>query len=292
MDDRIEDALAAGRGAVRRADHPPLEHAFDEAVKRRHLVAPFRGVYVSARHAETLGVRAQALAAADPDAVIHGPAAAHLVGWPGVGDPGVVTASSLRVGPRDGFRIDRRRVPRELTRRWEGLRLTSRALTALDLVGVLGPQALDDALRLGVRLDQLHDAVARLPHRPGNRHLRDLLRDSRDRPWSEAERVAHRSLRRNGVRGWVANHAVCLDRDSDAVVDIAFRWLRLAVEVDGYAHHGTRQAFVRDRLRDVRLAAVGWHVVRFAASAVLSDPDGFAARVRGLVAMRRRQLTG
>lgn len=292
MDARIAAVLAAGRGSVRRADHPDLEHAFDDAVRSGALVAPFRGVYVRAQEAVSLGVRARALAAADPDAVIRAPAAAHLIGWPGVPDPGVLTASSLRLGSRPGFRLDRRRVPSELTRRWEGLRLTSRALTALDLVETLGPQAIDDALRLGVRLDQLRDAVTRLPQRAGNTRLRAILHDSRDRPWSEAERAAHRALRASGVTGWVANHVVCLDRDTDAVLDIAFRWLRLAIEVDGYTHHATHPAFGRDRQRDARLAALGWQVVRFPASAVLADPDAFAASVRELVAMRRRQLAG
>ena len=34
------------------------------------------------------------------------------------------------------------------------------------------------------------------------------------------------------------------------------------MELDGYAAHGTRAAFERDRARDLRLQAEGWRVVR------------------------------
>ena len=45
-------------------------------------------------------------------------------------------------------------------------------------------------------------------------------------------------------------------------VDCFWRDARLAVEVDGYAYHGSARAFVRDRKRDSALAAAGIQVVR------------------------------
>jgi very-short-patch-repair endonuclease len=46
-------------------------------------------------------------------------------------------------------------------------------------------------------------------------------------------------------------------------VDFVWRDRRLIVEVDGYAHHRSPQAFERDRERDVRLGMAGWRVLRF-----------------------------
>jgi very-short-patch-repair endonuclease len=43
-------------------------------------------------------------------------------------------------------------------------------------------------------------------------------------------------------------------------IDIAYPEQRLAIECDGYEHHGTREAFENDRVRTTRLAALGWRV--------------------------------
>lgn len=45
-------------------------------------------------------------------------------------------------------------------------------------------------------------------------------------------------------------------------VDFLWRGPRLVVEVDGFAYHGNRAAFERDRDRDATLAAAGYRVVR------------------------------
>jgi very-short-patch-repair endonuclease/predicted transcriptional regulator of viral defense system len=44
--------------------------------------------------------------------------------------------------------------------------------------------------------------------------------------------------------------------------DCVWRQLRLIVELDGHAAHGTRSAFESDRERDRRMQAEGWRVVR------------------------------
>ncbi|WP_400994071.1 DUF559 domain-containing protein [Agromyces sp. GXQ0307] len=54
---------------------------------------------------------------------------------------------------------------------------------------------------------------------------------------------------------------------------------RLAVETDGFAHHGDREAFVRDRRRDEELLRRGIPTLRLAASDVLADPKAAALRV-------------
>ncbi|NLA28292.1 MAG: DUF559 domain-containing protein, partial [Propionibacterium sp.] len=162
------------------------------------------------------------------------------------------------------------------------------SLTALDLVPTLGAQAIDDALRRGVPLADLHSARAATAGRAGNGYIQQLLSDSRDEPWSQAERIAHRALRDAGISGWRANVTISLGRDRDAKPDLCFSGLALIIEIDGWKYHRDRQSFVRDRRRDADLAALGWQVVRFPASDVLRDPRGFATAVRRIVTARQR----
>jgi very-short-patch-repair endonuclease len=53
--------------------------------------------------------------------------------------------------------------------------------------------------------------------------------------------------------------------------DFASLTHRIVVEVDGYEHHSTREAFLADRIRERRIQARGWRVIRFAASEVQHD---------------------
>ena len=44
-------------------------------------------------------------------------------------------------------------------------------------------------------------------------------------------------------------------------MDFAFPECGLAIEADGFESHGEREAFERDRVRNARLAALGWRIV-------------------------------
>jgi very-short-patch-repair endonuclease len=66
-------------------------------------------------------------------------------------------------------------------------------------------------------------------------------------------------------------------------VDFAWRDERLTVETDGWAAHGTRQAFERDRVRDAELTAAGWRVVRITRSRLRAEPDAVAAQLERLL---------
>lgn len=57
----------------------------------------------------------------------------------------------------------------------------------------------------------------------------------------------------------------------------------MAVEIDGWEHHGTRSAFVKDRWRYARLAAAHWIVLPFAAQVLTDEPDTFIELVRTAV---------
>lgn len=292
MHPSLTAALKDARGVVSRRELPGLASQIDWAIRRGELVRVLNGVYALPGDAATLPIRARAVCLADPDAVVYGHAAAVLHGWLPGNDCRSMEAASARLRPTQWLVVRRRSIPRAYTRRVDGVRFTSRALTAVDLIPEFGPGVVDEALRRRVRLDELWSALAASPNRPGNAKRREVLTDSRDRPWSPAERAAHQALRAAGIRGWRANHPVIAAPEDPpiAALDIALVHLLLAIEVDGAKHHDRPDAFVHDRLRDERLALLGWQVVRFPARRVLTDPEGFAAAVAGIIHVRERLI--
>jgi very-short-patch-repair endonuclease len=62
-------------------------------------------------------------------------------------------------------------------------------------------------------------------------------------------------------------------------VDLLWREQRLAVEVDGFAYHGTREAFERDRRRDADLQTRGYRVMRVIYRQLTAEREALVARL-------------
>jgi hypothetical protein len=69
-------------------------------------------------------------------------------------------------------------------------------------------------------------------------------------------------------------------------LDAAWPDVKLAVELDGAAFHGSQEARERDLRRDAALAALGWVVLRFSYRRLMREPE--ACRAEILAAYRRR----
>jgi len=69
-------------------------------------------------------------------------------------------------------------------------------------------------------------------------------------------------------------------------LDAAWPEVKLAVELDGAAFHGSQEARERDLRRDAALAAQGWVVLRFSYRRLMREPD--ACRAEILAAYRQR----
>jgi len=92
----------------------------------------------------------------------------------------------------------------------------------------------------------------------------------------------------HNITGWTANQRFMANgRRYD--IDVAFRKQKLAVEIDGYATHGDRDAFEHDRQRQNDLVAAGWTVLRFT-WAMLNNPEQVVGLVR--TTLRRLDRTG
>lgn len=110
-----------------------------------------------------------------------------------------------------------------------------------------------------------------------------LLLDSRDLPWSAAERLAHQLLRRAGIRGWKTNTPVFLCGRL-YYVDITFGRIKLAIEIDGRQHETDEDLFESDRWRQNALVGDGWKVLRFTWDMLQHHPEVFVAAVRAAIA--------
>jgi len=221
----------------------------------------------------------------DPDAVLVGAIAAQVSFWPDLHVNMVDCAVRHNRAPQRGYRFTRRTIPPELVANRFGLRYTTPALTALDLCAAIGGDGIDQALRArATTLAQLHRAMELTAARVGNRVKRQLLLDSRAEPWSKAERLFHGLLREAGITGWRANRPVVL-ADSTYYVDVVFRELKLAIEIDGRLYHTGAEAFETDRWRQNILVLNGWCVLRFTWTMIEERPAEVIAMVREAIEM-------
>lgn len=258
------------------------------AVAAGTLVSPLPGVYLASAVANDPALRLAAVAAWNPDAVVLGAAAARATFWPELRVPVIEVAAATRIR-RPGYSFSEVIVPPELVQRRRGLTVLAPAAAAIDLSGRLGPDAIDTALRSRrITLDQLWEALASMPHRRGNRDRRQIMVESRTNPWSAAERLAHREFRQRGLTGWVANAPVITSNQQLYYLDIRFRGVMVAIEIDGRFHQFDRAVFEQDRVRQNDLVRDGWIVLRFTYRQLCVDPQRCVDLIRDVLQKARR----
>jgi very-short-patch-repair endonuclease len=62
-------------------------------------------------------------------------------------------------------------------------------------------------------------------------------------------------------------------------IDIAFKRVKLAIEIDGRLHENDEDLFESDRWRQNALVADGWRVLRFTWAMLRDHPEVFVAAV-------------
>ena len=146
---------------------------------------------------------------------------------------------------------------------------------------------IDLALRKRVAsLASMDEALRLTCHRRGHTDRRRLLLDSRDEPWSAAERLAQRIYRRAGIAGWATNVKTVVPDVGTYYLDFAFKRERVASEIDGRLHHTDVDLFESDRLRQNALLLHGWLVLRFTWHMLDADPTYLIATTREALACR------
>jgi very-short-patch-repair endonuclease len=79
------------------------------------------------------------------------------------------------------------------------------------------------------------------------------------------------------------NVAVETEGGARFVVDLLWEEGRLAIEIDGYAHHSSKQAFAADRERDFQLMLSGYRVVRIPHGEAFWSADEAVDKIRKAV---------
>ncbi|WP_460683007.1 endonuclease domain-containing protein [Modestobacter lapidis] len=88
-----------------------------------------------------------------------------------------------------------------------------------------------------------------------------------------------------GLPRCTQQHRVVLP-DGPILLDAAWLEVKLAVELDGAAFHGSQEARERDLRRDAALAALGWVVLRFSYRRLTRQPEACQAQIAAVY--RRR----
>jgi hypothetical protein len=192
--------------------------------------------------------------------------------------PGVKCHQSTRVA-------DEHRTARQ------GIPVATPARAIVDLGSALTPYLLgritDDSLRRGIlTLDDLRSAYDLLL-RPGRKHLtpiREVL-DARPNGYdpgdSDPERDLGRILVAAGLPEPVQQYPV---PGTAYLLDWAYPELRIGMDYDGWAEHGSRSAFDKAAIRGNELAVLGWQDLHF------TSAQSPSVVVRTVAAARERAL--
>ncbi len=242
-------------------------------LERGLLHALHRGVYaVGHRVLTQRGRWMAAVLAAGPGAVLSHRSAAALWGIRPTARAHIEITAPRKLHPRKGLHPHRAVLPEDEMTRRDNIPVTSAARTLLDLAAVLKPNELDRALDEAEihRLAGPEEMLSRYPAHRGTKALRTLLLDARRSLRSPLEHEFLTFVDTHGFQRPETNTII-----AGYEVDAVWREARLIVELDGYATHGTRAAFDRDRERDRRLTAKGWRTVRVT-KAHLAEPTALA----------------
>jgi hypothetical protein len=175
-------------------------------------------------------------------------------------------------GRRPGIVAHREELRDDEISELHGIRVTTVARTLLDVSGILSSRELEQAVARAERADpKIAEHVTllleRYRGRKGTSELRNYLNASAAYAASVLEEKTLSLIRESGLPLPLLN-VRRYGRELDALWPDA----GVALELDGYEYHRTRQDFERDHRRDTALAAHGIHVLRFSWEQITKQP--------------------
>lgn len=260
-----------------------LSHAaIGRRVKAGRLHLIHRGVYAVGHEALTWHARGHAalLAVGGEAALSHASGAIAYRMRRNEGEPFEVTTRGRRPRSRPGLVIHSSCVLD--VRIFDGLAVTTPARTLLDLAAredISRTLAEAKVARL-VTDAELRRELQRNPNHHGSANLARSI-DTTEPTRSELERRFADLLRRAVLP--MPRFNARLGRYE---VDALWERERLVVEIDGWAAHGHRAAFERDRARDAELQARGYVVLPFTWRQVVDEALLVATRIAQVLARR------
>ena len=179
-------------------------------------------------------------------------------------------------------------------RRVDGVPVTCVERTLVDTWGRPGNLALPAVRASAItavrrRMCRPHDLATELDRRPQLRaraSLAELVRLLAEGCQSELEIWGCLNvLRAPGMPHFTLQHRV-VAAGRTFFLDAACEEVKLAVEMDGAAWHGSREQRERDIHRDALLATVGWQTLRFSFARLTGSPEGCRHDIRAVHAAR------
>lgn len=249
--------------------------AVDHRIRNGRLHPLHPGVYAVGHRAVTEDARSLAavLTAPPPAGLSGGHAAAHwrmLSAAPGPIE--VVHGGTTRRGPA-GVHL-RRTKHLELTTH-RGVPIATPARTLVDLAKEGPPGRLELALNEAL----VTKLVTRAQLAGRSQLVTRLLQDAP----GYTRQGAERRLRQLIIKAQFPRPAFDV-RIGGHDADFVWREHRLVIEVDGYAAHGTPQAFERDRRLDQRRTAAGYRTLRITWRRLTDEPEAVVARIAAALA--------
>ncbi len=268
-----------------------------------NLTPVLKGVYRIPAVTLDEAARCSAICAAHPSLAISGPTAGRLWGLrrlppdrrihviaPPASHPSIVSW----VVPYRTSAVH----PRDVVRRADGINVTSRARTALDLARFVGSTDLLSIMEQVIRDGDLDDDTLRAvavdwmsSQRPWIRRFLELL-DSRlhgGPAESHGETVLGDALAAAGLAGLERQYRIDLPGYGPARFDLAIPSVRLAIEVDLHPTHSETAGRRRDASRDEAAAGVDWAVERVVEHHFGDSLPATTRRILDLVASLRSE---
>ena len=267
------------------------DHEIDGRIARGWLRPIHRGVYAVGRPAlarEGVWIAA-ALALGTRGAVSHRSAAQLWELMPGCSSPVHVTVPTPGGrARRNGIAVHRSALADETTVK-RHIPVTVPERTLIDLAGQTDRRALERASDEAIRLRLTTEAKLQraIGQRPNAARLGLILRGYE--PGSTGTQNDFEELLLAISDQHDIPRPTCQRRAGAFLPDFTWPEHRLIVETDGYATHGTRKAFERDRRRDVELRAAGWTVLRFTWLQLTQEPGWVAAAMRSVLDLQQEQ---
>jgi hypothetical protein len=265
------------------------DDAIDHRLRLGRLHRLHRGVYaVGYRRLSPRGRWMAAVLACGSRALLsHQSAAAHWGLRPHSGIPQVTVPGNGRHS-RHGIRVHSLRAlnPKDRAEQ-DGIPVTSVARTLFDLASELPPTQLHRAFEAAERLRifdlrEVERTIVENGGRSGIRVLRRMLAEGRPPQPAARSELESRFLDLCHESGIPPPAVNCLVAGFE--VDAAWLRQRVIVELDGYAFHGSRAAFERDRRRDALLQVAGYRILRITHLRLTAERETVIAEIRQLLA--------